>query len=166
MLIAFACPVLASASAVAVEPGRVSASVDVTVPAAILTQECGFPVTAHLEGTVTTTDFVDRSGTFSKEIDQNHLVQSFSANGRVLVGRTSQPIVTTARPDGSFSVAFMGSESMFTVPGAGAVLGNVGRLVLVFDADGDVQVVQETGQQLGDLAAVCAALAGPTSSAG
>ena len=144
----------------AAAPSRQSVPIRTTFPAPVLSQACGFAITGGLNGTMTVKDFVDREGNFSQEITQIHMVQTFSANGHLVSGHTSQPIKTLVQPDGSITVTFMGNDSMFTLPGPGPAIGSVGRLVLLFSADGDlVDVVQETGQVFQDPSAICAALA-------
>ena len=132
--------------------------VDDTRPAPFLSGACGFPVIRHSEGSVTVTDFTASDGTFTREITRFRLVDTFSANGHEIAGRTIQPILTVARPDGSLTVAFTGTE-MFTLPGAGPVIGSAGRLLLLFSVDGSEVVLQEAGQVFGDPQAICSALA-------
>lgn len=155
-----AAALLLATPAGAAAPTRESVPFTDTRPAAVLSQACGFPVTSHLEGTMTVTDFVDRAGNFKQEITLFRLVATFSANGHVISGHTTQPIKTVAQPDGSFTVAFMGVDGLFTLPGSGPVVGQIGRLLLQFPADGGPPtVLQETGPAFLDPAPVCAALA-------
>jgi hypothetical protein len=135
-------------------------SINQTFPARMLTASCGFPVTGQIEGTLTVKTFVDSSGNFIRELDTYHLVNSFTANGHTITGRTSQQIQTKLLPDGSYTVAFDGTDTILTLPGGGVVFGNVGRLVLLFSADNVLlEVVQETGQSFSNTDAICAALA-------
>jgi hypothetical protein len=131
-----------------------------TFPARMLSTACGFPITGHFEGSLTVRTFLNKSGDFTKEIDSYNLINSFSANGHTLIGRTSQQIKVTLLPDRSYTVAFNGGDTMLTVPGAGAVLGNVGTFVLQFSADNELlQVIREAGESFADTAAICSALA-------
>ena len=126
----------------------------------MLSAACGFPVTGHFEGRLTVRTFVNKSGDFTKEIDSYNLINSFTANGHTLTGRTSQQIKVTLLPDGSYTVAFNGGDTILTVPGAGAVLGNVGTFVLQFSANNELlQVIRETGESFDDTEAICNALA-------
>ena len=129
-VVAGAAPVSASVTSMfmavpanAAAPSGESVPISETFPAPVLSQACGFPITGGLEGTMTVKDFVDREGTFSQEITRFHMLQTFSANGHVVSGHTSEPIKTVVRPDGSSSVAFMGNDSMLTLPGSGPVIG-------------------------------------------
>jgi hypothetical protein len=151
---------LSGTRAYATPPTRETIYIDETFPAPMLTGACGFPVTGHIEGRLTVTTFVNQSGDFIREIDSSHLVNTFTANGHMLTGRTSQQIQVTLLEDGSYTVAFNGTDTVLTLPGAGVVLGNVGRLSLLFSADNELlEVLQETGQQFQNTEAICAALA-------
>jgi hypothetical protein len=131
-----------------------------TFPAPMLSAACGFPITGHFEGSLTVRTFLNKPGDFTKEIDSYHLINSFTANGHTLTGRTSQQIKVTLLPDRSYTVAFNGGDTILTVPGAGAVLGNVGTFVLHFSADNALlQVIREAGESFDDTAAICTALA-------
>jgi hypothetical protein len=147
-------PVPAEAAA----PTHQSIAISQTFPAPVLSDACGFAVTGHLEGTMTVTDFVDRQGSFVREITLFHLGQTFGANGHVITGRTSQQVTTAAQPDGSFTVAFVGTDSLFALPGSGPVIGSAGRLELHYSADGELVDVQAVGPVFADPAALCAAL--------
>ena len=154
---AFIAALLAPVPAGAAEPTHQSIAMSQTFPAPVLSGACGFAVTGHLEGTMTVTDLVDRQGNFVREITLFHLVQSFGANGHVITGRTSQQITTATRPDGSLTVAFMGTDSLFTLPGSGPVIGSAGRLELHYSAGGELVEVQATGPLFANPAALCAA---------
>jgi hypothetical protein len=122
-------------------------------------------VTRHVEGTLTIRAFYDEQGLFTRELDQYRLVETVSANGRTLVGRTIQNISVTVQSDGSFTVAFVGTDFRLPVPGAGIAFGSVGRLVLLFARDNTlIDVMQDVGTVQSDFAAICQAL-GPTSAA-
>ena len=142
------------------QPTRETILLNETFPAPMLSAACGFPVTGHFEGSLTVRTFLNKSGDFTKEIDSYNLINSFTANGHTLTGRTSQQIKVTLLPDRSYTVAFNGGDTILTVPGAGAVLGNVGTFVVHFSADNDLlQVIREAGENFDDTAAICTALA-------
>jgi hypothetical protein len=83
---------------------------------------------------------------FARELDQYRLVETVSANGRTLVGRTVQNISVTLLSDGSFTVAFVSTGFQLPVPGAGIAFGSVGRLLLLFAPDNTlIDVVQDVG---------------------
>jgi len=160
------CMLIVSLAAVAATPvGAVRPTTDVIpidfsfVPP-VLSSNCGFAVTRHVQGTLTVRTFLHSSGTFSRELDQFHLVETLMANGRSLVGRTTQNVTTALFDDGSYTVAFVGSDFRLPVPGAGISFGSVGRFVLEFAADNTlIGVLQDVGNTASDYAAICAALA-------
>lgn len=117
-------------------------------------------MTKHVEGTLTIRTFYDAEGSFTRELDQYHLIETVSANGRTLVGRTIQNISVTLLGNGSFTVAFVGTDFRLPVPGAGNAFGSVGRLVLLFASDNTLlDVVQDVGNVESDFATICRALA-------
>jgi hypothetical protein len=62
--------------------------------------------------------------------------------------------------DGSFTVAFVGTDFRVPVLGAGTSFGSVGRLLLLFAPDNTLlDVVQDVGDVRSDVAAICQALA-------
>jgi hypothetical protein len=126
-----------------------------------LSAACGFSVTRHVVGTLTIRTFLDSTGSFSRELDQYRLVETLSANGQTLVGRTTQNIQVVLLDDGSYTVAVMGTDFRASVPGAGISFGSVGRLLLLFDADDNLlSVEQDVGNVQSDFAALCKALTG------
>ncbi len=150
--------VFPASSAFAGAPDRDVYPVDDTFSPPVLSAACGFEVTRHVEGTLTIHTFYDAQGNFVRELDSYHLTETLSANGQTLVGRTIQNILVTLYSDGSFAVAFMGSDFRLSVPGSGISFGTVGRFVLLFDSNGDVQVVQDVGDASANYDAICAAL--------
>jgi hypothetical protein len=134
--------------------------IDFSLTPPLLSAACGFTVTRHVEGTLTIRTFYDEQGSFTRELDQYRLVETVSANGRSLEGRTIQNISVTLLDDGSFTVAFVGTDFRLPVPGAGIAFGSVGRLVLLFASDNTLlDVVQDVGDVRSDYAAICQALA-------
>jgi hypothetical protein len=153
--------VLFASAAPAAPPTKETIYLDHTFVAPILTDHCGFTVIGRIEGTFVVKTFVDKNGGFTKEIDSAHLFNSFSANGNTVTGRTSQQIKVTLLRNGTYTVAFSGPDTFITLPHAGVVFGNVGRLVLLYSADDDelLGVVLESGQIYDDIEEICAALA-------
>jgi hypothetical protein len=120
---------------------------------------CGFAITVHVEGTLTTRTFVDAAGSVTRVVDTSHLVETWSANGVTLVGRTIQNGTTTPLPDGSSTLTLVGIAFRIPVPGAGVAEGSVGRVVILFGSDGSISVLQSVGDVREDFAAICEALA-------
>jgi hypothetical protein len=134
--------------------------IDFSFTPPLLSAACGFTVTRHVEGTLTIRTFYDAEGSFSRELDEFHLIETVSANGVTLTGRTIQNISVTLRDDGSFTVAFVGTDFRLPVPGAGISFGSVGRLLLLFGPDNTLlDVIQDVGDVRIDFAAICQALA-------
>jgi hypothetical protein len=154
----FAMSILPVSVALAAAPDTETFNVDETFIPPLLSAACGFDVTRHIEGTLTVRTFYDADGNFVRELDSYRLTETLSANGQTLVGRTVQNILVKFYSDGSFAVAFMGSDFRLSVLGSGISFGSVGRFVLLFDSSGDVQVVQDVGDARADYDAICAAL--------
>jgi hypothetical protein len=157
-------PLAACCFAVAIPARAAAPTTDVvhinsTSVAAQTSAACGFTVLRHVEGTLVVRTFYDNAGGFRRELDQYHLVQTLAANGNTLVGHTDQNIHVVLLPDGSFTVAYAGTDARTTVPGAGISFGSAGRLLEVYDADGNLVSAQDVGDVRGDFAALCAALA-------
>jgi hypothetical protein len=126
----------------------------------LLSNACGFPVTRHVEGTQTIRTFYDANGNFVRELDQFNLVETVSAIGNTLVARTVQNVMVKLLPDGSYTVAVVGTDFRLPVPGAGIAFGSVGRLVLLFAADNTLlEVQQDVGNVRGNFTPICEALA-------
>lgn len=153
----------ATASATtAAAPSAEVIPIDFSFTPPVLSNACGFPVTRHVAGTLTIRTFFDADGNFVRELDQYNQVETVSANGNTLVGRTVQNIMVKLLPDGSFTVAVVGTDFRLPVPGAGIAFGSVGRLVLLFAADNTLLgVQQDVGNVRANFAPICQALAAP-----
>ena len=135
--------------------------IDFSFTPPVLSAVCGFTVTRHVVGRLTIQTFFDKDGSFTRELDHYHLVETLSANGQTLVGRTTQNIQVALRDDGSYTVAFAGPDFRVSVPGNGITFGSVGRTVLLFDADNNLLSVElDAGNVESDFAALCGALEG------
>jgi hypothetical protein len=144
-------------------PGRTPATevvpIDYSFSPPLLSQACGFPVTRSVEGTLTIRTFHDTQGNFVREIDQYNLTETLSANAKTLVAHTIQSIDVTTHADGTYTVAFVGTDFRLPVPGSGISFGSAGRMLLLFSADDTLlDVTQDVGNTQGDFAAICAAL--------
>jgi hypothetical protein len=151
--------ILPTSAVMAGAPDTETFTIDTTFIPPQLSAACGFNVTRHVEGTLTVRTFFDASGSFRRELDSYHLTETLSANSHALVGRTAQQIFVTLYDDGSFAVAFVGSDFRLPVPGSGMSFGSVGRFVILFASNGSEQVVQDVGNIRADFQAICAALA-------
>lgn len=149
---------LTAPAALAAAPDVAVVPIDVSFTPRNLSAACGFTVTRHVVGSLTVRDFY-KAGSFARELDQYRLVETLAANGHTLIGRTTQQIVVTMLPGGSYTVAFMGTDFRVPVPGSGISFGTVGRFVLVFDADSTLlSVSQDVGNSAADYDALCGSL--------
>ena len=74
-------------------------------------EDCGFDILLHLEGTMTFTDFVDRNGEPSRSLaTYPSLFYTFinAATGTSVTSRSPDPEHFTWRSDGSFTVEVTG----------------------------------------------------------
>ena len=150
----------AAARAAAVAPTVDTVAVDNSFIPPLLSATCGFDVTRHVLGTLTVRTFTDASGNFRRELDSYKLTESLTANGKTLVGRTTQLIFVTVLPNGNYTVSFVATDFRLTVAGSGISFGSVGRFVLLFSSDDELlDVVQDVGDIRADFTAICVALA-------
>jgi hypothetical protein len=146
-------------AALAVTPTTESYAIDSSFTPPILSAACGFDVTRHVFGTLTIRTYTDKAGNFVREVDSYKLTETLTANGITLTGKTVQQIYVGLLPDGGFTVTVVGSDFRLALRGSGISFGAVGRLVLVFDANGDLTgVTQDVGDARADYSAICAAL--------
>ena len=123
-------------------------------PAPFFTQACGFPVVRHQERTVRVAVFTDQHGNVTKETDHYVTSGSLVANGITVTFNDSGPQHWTFLADGTAQVVQNGVT--YNYRGTGFHL--TGRLVEVFDADGNVISDSFTGSDRGSLDDLCAAL--------
>ena len=159
LLLVTALAIGAATPALAAAPTVETIVIDVTFTPPQLSAACGFSVSRHVAGTLTIRTFSDAEGGFKREVDVYNLTETLTANGRSLIGRTSQVIAVDPRSDGTYTVAFIGTDFRLPVPGSGISFGTVGRFVLLISADNDViDVLQDVGDARSDFVAICAAL--------
>jgi hypothetical protein len=131
-----------AASATATGPNTTVVTLHETNVFGPATAACGFPVDLRVDGSFKDTLFFNDSGMLVKLIETPFggpftLTAVNPATGKSVTTQTqAEPIVITFAPDGSIaSVKQNGIIFNFVVPGAGAVLQSVGRIVI--DADGN-----------------------------
>ena len=151
--LAVAAPAQASST-----PTRDHVTIDDTFRPPRLSAACGFDVTRHVVGTVDVLTSFDASGNLVRELDTFHLVETVSANGHVLTGRTNQLARVTVTAGGDWSVDYSGTDFRLTIPGQGISFGSAGHLGLDFNANDDLVGVQESGSAVADFTAICTAL--------
>jgi len=121
---------------------------------------CGFDVTSHFVGWVTSTDYYDNSGFLYKTISKGRpgpFRGTATAKGTTLISQSvSFSETITYNPDGSIkTVTDNGVYNRYNAPGSGIVWLDTGHLIV----DGDFNVVFVAGpRQHGDFTAFCAAV--------
>ena len=120
-------------------------------------EACGFPVELSFEGSVTVTSFFDEQGNLTRiEIHASDNAQATNlTNGKSATGHETSNLRVDVEAG---TETLRGLPIHFKVPGHGAVLMEVGRLVL--DASGSPTFVAGQHQlHDGDFTEFCAALA-------
>jgi len=116
---------------------------------------CGFPITFTQNGNFKITTFYDDQGNPTKDILSNYnsrFTETATANGKSLVTNFPAVYITTY-PSGAF--VQVGLRAQYTVPGAGVVALDAGRIS--FSPTGDVLFEAGTHQITdGSAAAFCA----------
>jgi hypothetical protein len=135
---------------------------DETFQSPYWTGQCGFPVNRHNVGTLRISQYFDQGGNRVREIDAFNETGTISAHGISLTGRSHGPVVDTWHPDGSVTVLYTGinglASGLVVIPGNGIIHGTAGSTFIEIDAGGNVTQVRESGLNIVNPAAVCAAL--------
>ena len=124
--------------------------------------DCGFTIVHHVEGSITIHVFFDKNGDPAFEIDNFALKESFTnpANGMSISTPNVGAGIITFHKDGSFTLADIGLLSHIVLKGQGEIAAKVGRIVVTFDADGNVTgIAFEAGKHDALLPAICTVLA-------
>jgi hypothetical protein len=110
----------------------------------------GLTLTSTVNGTIRTTLFFDENGEFVRDLVNADLHGSFTnvASGTSVDFVVAENSSFKVYPDGSATLAFNGLTGRATVPGQGLVAADVGRLVLFFEDENDVDpdVIFEAGR--------------------
>lgn len=157
-LVAATC--LASAGTATAAPAERSMfEVDDTFPSKT-SEECGFDILLHLEGSIVVTDHVDRDGTLTRSlVTYPGLFYTFinAATGESVTSRSPDPEHYAWNADGSVTLTVTGLVLHLRGPGGQAV--QAGRLVVTVDANGNETVIEPVGSHDDYHAALCAILA-------
>ena len=110
---------------------------------ALLTEECGVPVEADFEGTVTVHTFTDRDGDFKREIAKFWIRDTFTntETGASVLLRDVGPDILFFGKDGALYVAITGRS----LTGSGVI----GRTLINLDTG---EVIRESGKFVGSIA--------------
>jgi hypothetical protein len=148
-------------SALAAPPDRSSFAVDDT-GLSRTSEDCGFDILVHVEGTIRVVDFLDGDGTNVRTlVTYPSLTYTFSnaETGESVTSRSPDPEHLTWNPDGSLSVTVTGLVMHWTVPGDGVVAAQSGRLTFTVDAEGHESGAEPVGRNDDYHAALCEILA-------
>ncbi len=148
-------------AATAAQPERLRLHVDDTFLSRT-SQDCGFDILLHLEGTISFTEFIDRDGEVVRSlVTYPNLFYTFvnAATGKSVTSRSPDPEHYRWNADGSFTVTVTGLVLHLVVPGSGVAAAQAGRFVITIDADGEVSESEPVGRNDDYHAALCEILA-------
>jgi hypothetical protein len=110
----------------------------------------GLTLTSTVNGTIRTKLFFDKDDEFVRDLISAHIHGSFTnvANGKSVDFVVAENSSFKVYPDGSATLVFNGLTGRATVPGEGLVAADVGRLILFFEDENDVDpdVIFEAGR--------------------
>ena len=150
-----------ASTAMAAQPDRFRVHVDDTFPSRT-SEACGFDILLHLQGTITSTDFVNRDGTVTRSlVTYPGLFFTFSnaATGKSVTSRSPDPEHYRWNADGGLTLTVTGLVMHLVVPGQGVQAAQAGRFVITIDADGNETVSEPVGRNDDYHAALCEFLA-------
>ena len=150
-----------AASAVAAQPDRSSFSVDDTFLSRT-SEDCGFDILAHVEGTIRVVDFLDGDGEQLRTlVTYPSLTYTFTnaATGESVTSRSPDPEHLTWHPDGSLTISVTGLVMHWVVPGEGVIAAQSGRFTVAVDPDGEAAETEPVGRHDDYHAAMCEILA-------
>jgi hypothetical protein len=150
---------LVVAPASAGKPETVREAIDNTFVDEDLTAACGVEVNVHETGHITFRTFTDADGNPIREVNNYAVrVRLWSVNGEIRAQNVGADQATYLE-DGSIVVIIAGNVVSFSIPGEGRFYSDVGRSMLVIDANGDQTFTPLGGQHDPDfVAAACGVL--------
>jgi hypothetical protein len=132
----------------------------VTLGPRIDDSSCSFPITLTAIANVDDLLFFDDAGNLVRLHETvNHVVITFSANGKTLEAKGTGGINMTFNPDGTVLASTFGIDLLVTVPGTGPVILDAGHAIFTFGGGHPFQALFEAGPANYDFAAFCTALA-------
>jgi len=155
-LLALPLVVAPAASAAAAAPDRWSISVDDTFWSRT-SEDCGFDILLHLQGTIRGADFYAGDGTLLRSLTTYpNLTYTFSnaTTGESVTSHSPDPEHWTWNADGSATLKVTGLVLHWLVPGHG-VTGQAGSFTVVFDTAGDETKIRQVGLDEDYHAALC-----------
>jgi hypothetical protein len=145
-----------AASAVAAPPDRYSFAVDDT-DLSRTSEECGFDILVHAEGTIRVLDFLDEDGNPVRTlVTYPGLTYTFSnlETGESVTSRSPDPEHVTWNADGSGSARVTGLVLHWRLPGEGSV-GQAGMFTVSWDSEGNGDESEPVGLHEDYHAALC-----------
>jgi hypothetical protein len=141
------------------KPETIREAIDETFVDADLKLACGVDVNVHETGHITFRTFADADGNPVREVNNYAVrVRLWSVNGEIRAQNVGADRAAYL-DDGSIVVILAGNVVSFSIPGEGRFYSDVGRSMLVIDANGDPTFTPLSGQHDPDFeAAVCSVL--------
>jgi hypothetical protein len=152
---------ITTAAAAAAPPDRSRVEVDDTFLSRT-SEDCGFDILLHLEGSMVFTDFVDRNGQPTRSlVTYPKLFYTFSnaETGTSVTSRSPDVEHYTFAADGSLTITVTGLVMRIGVPGSGQQSIQAGRFVIAVDANGEATESEPVGRSDDYHAALCEVLA-------
>ncbi len=125
-------------------------------------EDCGFEILLHLQGTYRGVDHVDNDGDLVRSLETYPNFTYTFINAETGVSVTSHspdPGHYTWNGDGSFSLQVTGLVMHLVVPGQGMVAGQAGRFTITVDAEGEATESAPVGLNQDYHSALCEILA-------
>jgi hypothetical protein len=137
-------PLAAVTPAYAGKPNIWTTPVDYTD---LIANPCGFDITEHVYGTYRWQEWKDAAGQFTVHQIYGQSNDTWSANGKFQDLSSGGQGHYASTPDGTgFTVQFIGTDLIMTLPGHGRVYGQAGNLAWQFTWAGDlVAVTKDAG---------------------
>ena len=151
----------AAGTASAASPHRSTVHVEDTFVSRT-TEDCGFNILLHIEGTITVTEFADQAGTVIRAlVTYPALFFTFSneATGESVTSRSPDPEHYRWGTDGTLTLTVTGLVMHLVVPGEGVLAAQAGRFVITIDPNGNETVSEQVGRNDEYHAALCEILA-------
>jgi hypothetical protein len=149
-----------AASALAAQPDHWSFAVDDTFPSRT-SEDCGFDILLHLEGTIRGVDFYAGDGTLQRSLTTYPgLTYTFinAVTGESVTSHSPDPEHWTWNPDGSATLHVTGLVLHWRVAGQG-MTGQAGSFTVSIDAEGHDTMTESVGLNEDYHAALCEILA-------
>ncbi len=153
-----------AATAAAGPPVHTVIAVDETAYARKSSAKCGFDILLRTEGTIRITEFSDRDRNLRRAlVVYPGLTYTFinAATGKSVTSVSPDPEHYSFNEDGSFTLVVTGLIMHWVVPGQGVLGADAGRLILTFDANGDLVSEEIVGLSAPRFPALCQILSTP-----